>query len=277
MILDQTFKLSNGARIPKIALGTWQTPDDVAASAVIAAIDAGYKHIDTAAVYGNERGVGEGLAAALKKTGIHRESIFLTSKIPAEVKSYKGAEQSIQDSFERLATPHMDMMLIHWPKPWIEMKDPNAPSYFAENLEVWKAMEAAHDWGKIRCLGVSNFSIEDIKNIQDNCRVQPVVNQIRVHIGHVPTELIEFCHTNGIRVEAYSPNATGRLMQVPAICDMAKKYHVSVPQLANRFCLQLNLVTLPKSTHAERIIENSKLDFEISADDMEQLLEMPEI
>lgn len=277
MVLDEVFKLSNGARIPKVALGTWQTPNDVAADAVVAAIDAGYKHIDTAVVYGNEAGVGAGLKAALEKTGIHRESIFLTTKVPAEVKSYKGAEQSIQESYERLVTPHIDMMLIHWPKPWIEMKDPNAPSYNAENLEVWRAMEAAYDVGKIRCLGVSNFSIDDIKNIQDNCKVQPVVNQIRVHIGHVPLELIEYCRYNGIRVEAYSPNATGRLMNVPAVCEMAKKYGVSVPQLANRFCLQLNLVTLPKSTHAERIRENGALDFEISAADMEQLLEMPEI
>ncbi|MDO4946588.1 MAG: aldo/keto reductase [Fibrobacter sp.] len=277
MVLDEVFKLSNGVRIPKVALGTWQTPNDVAADAVVAAIDAGYKHIDTAVVYGNEAGVGAGLKAALEKTGIHRESIFLTTKVPAEVKSYKGAEQSIQESYERFATPHIDMMLIHWPKPWIEMKDPNAPSYNAENLEVWRAMEAAYDVGKIRCLGVSNFSIDDIKNIQDNCKVQPVVNQIRVHIGHVPLELIEYCRYNGIRVEAYSPNATGRLMNVPAVCEMAKKYGVSVPQLANRFCLQLNLVTLPKSTHAERIRENGALDFEISAADMEQLLEMPEI
>lgn len=277
MVLDEVFKLNNGVRIPKVALGTWQTPNDVAADAVVAAIDAGYKHIDTAVVYGNEAGVGAGLKAALEKTGIHRESIFLTTKVPAEVKSYKGAEQSIQESYERLATPHIDMMLIHWPKPWIEMKDPNAPSYNAENLEVWRAMEAAYDVGKIRCLGVSNFSIDDIKNIQDNCKVQPVVNQIRVHIGHVPLELIEYCRYNGIRVEAYSPNATGRLMNVPAVCEMAKKYGVSVPQLANRFCLQLNLVTLPKSTHAERIRENGALDFEISAADMEQLLEMPEI
>lgn len=277
MILDEVYKLSNGARIPKVALGTWQTPNEEVADAVVAAIDVGYKHIDTAVVYGNEAGVGAGLKAALEKTGIHRESIFLTTKIPAEVKSYKDAEKSIQESFERLATPHIDMMLIHWPKPWIEMKDVNAPSYNAENLEVWRAMEDAYEVGKIRCLGVSNFSIDDLKNIQDNCRVQPVVNQIRVHIGHVPLELIEYCRYNGIRVEAYSPNATGRLANVPAVCKMAQKYGVSVPQLANRFCLQLNLVTLPKSTHAERIRENGSLDFEISADDMAELLNLPEI
>ncbi|MCF0221441.1 MAG: aldo/keto reductase, partial [Fibrobacter sp.] len=263
MIIEETYKLGNKVRIPKVALGTWQTPDDAVSSAVVTAIDAGYRHIDTAAAYGNERGVGEGLRVALQKTGIHRESVFITSKIPAEVKTYKGAEQSIQESFERLASPHIDMMLIHWPKPWIEMKDPKASNYFAENNEVWRAMEEAYEVGKIRCLGVSNFSIDDIKNIQDHCRVQPVVNQIRVHIGHVPMELIEFCHSNDIRVEAYSPNATGRLANVAAVCDMAKKYGVSVPRLANRFCLQLGLITLPKSTHAERIRENAALDFEI--------------
>lgn len=277
MMIEETYKLSNKVRIPKIALGTWQTPNEVAPEAVSAAIEMGYRHIDTAAVYGNEEGVGAGIKAGLEKAGIHRESLFVTTKIPAEVKSYKGAEQSIQESFERLATPHIDMMLIHWPKPWIEMKDPNAPSYFAENLEVWKAMEAAYDWGKIRCLGVSNFSIDDIKNIQDNAKVMPVVNQIRVHIGHVPMELIEFCHSNGIRVEAYSPNATGRLANIPEVCAMAKKYGVSVPQLANRFCLQLNLITLPKSTHAEYIRQNMELDFEINADDMAELLNLPEI
>ena len=276
MILDETYKLSNGVRIPKVALGTWQATDKEACDAVVAAIDAGYKHIDTAVVYGNEAGVGKGLKIALENTGIHRESIFVTTKVPAEIKTYKDTESCIQESYEILDCKHIDMMLIHWPKPWELMKDPTAPSYNAENLEVWRAMEAAYDAGKIRCLGVSNFSIDDIKNIQDNCKVQPVVNQIRVHIGHVPMELIEFCRTNGIRVEAYSPNATGRLANVPGICAMAQKYGVSVPQLANRFCLQLNLITLPKSIHTERIRENGNLDFEISADDMTELLNMSE-
>lgn len=264
-------------RIPKIALGTWQTPNELAADAVSAAIEMGYRHIDTAVVYGNEEGVGEGIKLGLEKAGIHRESLFVTTKVPAEVKSYKEAENSIQESFKRLDCKHIDMMLIHWPKPWNLMRDPSAPSFDAENLEVWKAMEEAYDVGKIRCLGVSNFSIDDIKNIMDNAKVMPVVNQIRVHIGHVPTELIEFCRQNGIRVEAYSPNATGRLAGVPEVCAMAAKYGVSVPQLANRFCLQLNLVTLPKSTHAEYIRQNMELDFEISPEDMEVLLNMPEI
>lgn len=277
MIIEETYKLSNNMRIPKIALGTWQTPNELAAGAVSAAIEMGYRHIDTAVVYGNEEGVGEGIKLGLEKAGIHRENLFVTTKVPAEVKSYKEAENSIQESFKRLDCKHIDMMLIHWPKPWNLMRDPSAPSFDAENLEVWKAMEEAYDVGKIRCLGVSNFSIDDIKNIMDNAKVMPVVNQIRVHIGHVPTELIEFCRQNGIRVEAYSPNATGRLAGVPEVCAMAAKYGVSVPQLANRFCLQLNLVTLPKSTHAEYIRQNMELDFEISPEDMEVLLNMPEI
>ncbi|MCQ2105510.1 MAG: aldo/keto reductase [Fibrobacter sp.] len=277
MVIEETYKLSNNVRIPKVALGTWQTSNEAAPAAVAAAIEMGYKHIDTAIAYGNEEGVGAGIKAGLEKSGLHREGLFVTSKIPAEVKTYKEAVQCIEDSYKRLDCKHIDMMLIHWPKPWHLMKDPTAGNYFAENLEVWKAMEEAYEATKIRCLGVSNFSIDDIKNLQDNAKVMPVVNQIRVHIGHVPTELIEFCHSNGIRVEAYSPNATGRLANVPAVCEMAKKYGVSVPQLANRFCLQLDLVTLPKSTHVEYIRQNMELDFEISAADMAALLSMPEI
>ena len=274
MVLEEFYKLNNGQRIPKIALGTWQTPNDVAATAVAAAIDAGYRHIDTAIAYENEAGVGEGLKAALKSTGIHRESVFITTKIPAEVKNYADAVRCIQESMDRLDAFHIDMMLIHAPRPWNEMASTAGNRYFNENIEVWKALEEAYEAGKIRTIGVSNFEIDDLNNILAGGRVMPAVNQIRVHIGHVPTELIDFCEQNGILVEAYSPNATGRLMNVPEVCAMAEKYHVSVPQLASRFVLQLGLLPLPKSTHKERILENAKLDFEINSNDMAALLKM---
>ncbi|MBQ5464670.1 MAG: aldo/keto reductase [Fibrobacter sp.] len=274
MVLEEFYKLNNGQRIPKIALGTWQTPNDVAATAVAAAIDAGYRHIDTAIAYENEAGVGEGLKAALKSTGIHRESVFITTKIPAEVKTYDDAVRSIQESMDRLDAFHIDMMLIHAPRPWNEMGSTSGNCYFKENIEVWKALEEAYEAGKIRTIGVSNFEIDDLNNILAGGRVMPAVNQIRVHIGHVPTELIDFCEQNGILVEAYSPNATGRLMNVPEVCAMAEKYHVSVPQLASRFVLQLGLLPLPKSTHKERILENAELDFEINSNDMAALLKM---
>ena len=274
MVLEEFYKLNNGQRIPKIALGTWQTPNDVAATAVAAAIDAGYRHIDTAIAYENESGVGLGLKNALKATGIHRESVFITSKIPAEVKTYDGAVRCIQESMERLDCCHTDLMLIHAPRPWAEMGTPGANRYYKENIEVWKALEEAYEAGKFRSIGVSNFEIEDLNNIMAGGRVMPAVNQIRVHIGHVPTELIDFCEQNGILVEAYSPNATGRLMKVPEVCAMAEKYHVSVPQLASRFVLQLGLLPLPKSTHEERIRQNAMLDFEINSTDMAALLEI---
>ena len=276
MVLEEFYKLNNGQRIPKIALGTWQTPNDVAAVAVAAAIDAGYRHIDTAIAYENESGVGLGVKNALKSTGIHRESIFITSKIPAEVKSYSGTVRCIQESMERLDCFHTDLMLIHAPRPWAEMGTPapGANRYYKENVEVWKALEEAYEAGKFRSIGVSNFGIDDLNNILAGGRVMPAVNQIRVHIGHVPTDLIDFCEQNGILVEAYSPNATGRLLNVPEVRAMAEKYRVSVPQLASRFVLQLGLLPLPKSTHEERIRQNAMLDFEISSTDMASLLEI---
>ncbi len=277
MVLDEFYKLNNGQRIPKIALGTWQTPNDVAATAVEAAIDAGYRHIDTAIAYENESGIGVGLKAALEKTGLHRENIFITSKIPAEVKKYTDAVRGIQESMERLNARYIDMMLIHAPRPWAEMGSTSGYRYFWENAEVWKALEEAYDAGKIRAIGVSNFEIDDLNNILAGGQILPAVNQVRVHIGHVPADLIDFCEQNGIIVEAYSPNATGRLMQVPEICAMAAKYDVSVPQLASRFVLQLGLLPIPKSTHEDRIRQNAQLDFEINSADMATLLEMDEL
>ncbi len=272
MVLDEFYKLNNGVRVPKLALGTWQMSNDEAENAVVKAVDFGYRHIDTAIAYENEAGVGAGLKKALAATGIHRESIFVTSKIPAEVKDYKQAVQCIQESYERLDCKHIDLMLIHAPKPWSEMGSATAPNYFVENLAVWKAMTEAYEWKKYRSIGVSNFSIDDLNNILDNSDVKPAVNQIRVHIGHVPTELIEFCEQNEILVEAYSPNATGRLMKEPRVVQMAEKYGVSVPQLSCRFCLQLGLLPLPKSSHEERIRQNADLNFEITVGDMDELL-----
>lgn len=279
MILEEVYKLNNGVRIPKLALGTWMMSDEEAESAVYGAVDAGYRHIDTAVAYENEAGVGRGLRKALADFGIHRESIFLTSKIPAEVKDYKAAVGCIQESYERLGTEHVDLMLIHAPRPWNEMGGNGGEgcpkNYFAENLEVWKAMEEAYEWKKYRAIGVSNFSVDDLKNILDNGSVKPVVNQIKVHIGHVPMDVIEFCKENGILVEAYSPNAHGSLGKIPEVCTMAEKYGVSVPQLASRFDLQLGLLPLPKSTHLDRIRKNAELDFEISESDMAALVALP--
>lgn len=272
MISEQFYKLNNGVRIPKVALGTWQIPNEVVAEVVAAAIECGYRHIDTAIAYGNEAGVGEGIKAGLSTVGLHRENIFVTSKIPAEVKTYEEAVKCIEESLARLDSSYIDMMLIHAPKPWCEMKDTKGFSYFYENLQVWRALEEAYEAGKLRAIGVSNFDIDDLKNIMDGGHVKPAVDQVRVHIGHVPINVVDFCEQNGILIEAYSPNATGRLLHVPEVEMMATKYGVSVPQLASRFVLQLGFLPLPKSTHVERIRENLDLDFEINSADMADLL-----
>jgi diketogulonate reductase-like aldo/keto reductase len=269
MIYRETYTLSNGNTIPKIALGTWQTSDEDAERVVKYALDISYLHIDTAIAYGNEVGVGKGMKASGKK----RDSYFVTSKLPAEIKSYEEAVRHINESLERLDTHYLDLMLIHWPRPW--GGDPEK-TYNEENLAVWKAFEEAYEAGKLKAIGVSNFSVDDLQNLIDNAKTKPMVNQIRVHIGHVPLELMEFCKANDILVESYSPNATGRLSAKKEIADMAAKYGVSVSQLANRFDLQLGTLPLPKSVHEEYIKQNSELDFVISEEDMQALLAIKE-
>ena len=269
MIYQETYTLSNGNTIPKVALGTWQTPDEEAARVVKYALDIGYLHIDTAIAYGNEAGVGKGM----KASGKPRESYYVTSKLPAEIKDYPTAVRYINESLARLDTPYLDLMLIHWPRPW---GGEPGKTYNEENLAIWKAFEEAYKAGRLKAIGVSNFSIEDLRNLLDNAEIKPMVNQIRVHIGHVPQELIDFCKANDILVEAYSPNATGRLSGKAEIAAMAEKYGVSVSQLANRFDLQLGVLPLPKSVHEEYIKQNTELDFVISDEDMKTLLAMTE-
>lgn len=273
MVLQETFRMANGAEIPKIALGTWQTPDEKAAGAVKTAISLGYRHIDTAIAYRNEHGVGVGI----EESGIDREDLFITSKIPAEVKSYEGAEEAIDSSLKRLNTDYIDLMLIHAPKPWSEMSEDTEKNYYEENLAVWKALEEAYEAGKLRSIGVSNFGIADLENIFENAKIKPMVNQIRIHIGHVPHGVIDFCRKNGVLVEAYSPNATGRLPGNKKAAAIAEKYGVSVAQLGIRFDLQLGTLPLPKSVHSEYIEQNAKIDFEISDEDMNELLNIGEI
>ena len=268
MIKDETFLLNNNFGIPKIGFGTWQISDIDAENAVFCALKSGYLHIDTAIDYGNEVGVGKGI----KKSGIDREKIFVTSKIPAHIKTYEEAKRCINESLTRLDLEYVDLMLIHSPRPWELLWDEKAPRFYEENLEVYKALEEAYDEGKIKSIGLSNFLIDDVKNILNNVRIKPVVNQICVYIGNTPFELIEFCNNNNILVEAYSPIATGRLLNNKKIKEIADKYGVSTPNLCIRYCLEINTLPLPKSNNEEHIKNNLNVDFSISKEDMEYLL-----
>lgn len=263
-ILQETYTLSNGVQIPRLGLGTWFIPDGQAAEAVRKAVETGYRLIDTAQAYENEAGVGEGV----RSCGIAREEIFVTSKIAAEAKTYESAAKSIEETIAKMGLDYIDMMIIHSPQPWSEWRqDDNR--YFAENREVWKALEDAYEAGKIKAIGVSNFLKDDLENILSDCRVKPMVNQILLHISNTNLELIDFCKKNHILVEAYSPIAHGEALKNGQITGMAEKYGVSPAALCIRYVLQLGTVALPKTADTQHMKENAAVDFVIEDADME--------
>ena len=271
MICEEKLKLYNGVEIPVLGLGTWFIDDDKVAEAVRNAIKIGYRHIDTAEAYGNERGVGEGI----KTCGLAREKIFLQTKLHAEAKTYDQAKKEIELSFKKLGVDYIDLMIIHSPQPWASFRDGN--HYFEGNLEAWKALIEYYKMGKIKAIGVSNFEKEDIENLIKHSDVKPMVNQILTHIGNTQFDLIKYCQDNDIIVEAYSPIAHGELLKNVVIQDMAKKYGVSVAQLCVRYTLQLGLVSLPKTANPEHMKENADVNFEISKSDMKKLIEIDKI
>lgn len=265
MIFNETYKLLNGVKIPKLGLGTWFIADDKAAEAVKQAVSMGYRHIDTAQAYQNEAGVGEGIQSC----GIPREEVFVTSKVAAEAKSYKAAAKSIDESLREMGLNYIDMMIIHSPQPWAQWR--GEKRYFEENREVWRALEDAYKAGKLKAIGVSNFLIDDLENLLADCEVKPMVNQILAHIGNTPMELIDFCQEKGILVEAYSPIAHGEALKNDKIIAIANKYSISVAQLCIKYVIELGAVALPKTANPIHMKENAQLDFQISKTDMEIL------
>lgn len=272
MILNETYKMNNGIKIPKLALGTWLIDNNKAAEAVRQAIKIGYRHIDTAQAYGNECGVGEGV----RTSGISRDKIFVTSKVAAENKTYESATYSIDETLRKMGFDYIDMMIIHSPQPWREVNQ-SENRYFKENSQVWKAMEDAVKTGKVKAIGVSNFLKEDIENILSCCEIRPAVNQILAHISNTPFDLIRYCESKNILLEAYSPIAHGKALENKLIAKMAEKYSVSIPQLCINYDLQLGMVVLPKTDNPEHMKSNTDLDFTISNEDMEILKNVPHI
>ncbi|OUQ01635.1 aldo/keto reductase [Thomasclavelia spiroformis] len=264
-MINEFFELSNGLKIPKVGLGTWLIDNDKVEEVVECALEAGYRHIDTAQAYGNEEGVGK----AIRKSNIARQDLFITSKIAAEAKTYQEAYDSINETLNKMGLDYLDLMIIHSPQPWQEFRDDNR--YFKENKEVWKALETAYQEGKVKAIGVSNFLKDDLENILTSCQIKPMVNQILTHISNTKTELIKFCKENDILVEAYSPIAHGAILKNENIIAMANKYNVSVARLCIRYIIQLGLVALPKASSKEHLIDNLKVDFEISEEDVEVL------
>ena len=258
--------LNNGVKIPQLGLGTWFIDDDKAADAVKAAVKLGYRHIDTAQAYGNERGIGEGI----RTCGVPREELFVVSKVAAELKTYEFAAKSIDETLSKMGLDYLDMMIIHSPQPWVEVNR-SEDRYVEGNRAAWRALEDAYKAGKLKVIGISNFQIGDIESLLQTAEIKPMVNQILLHISNTPLELMEYCQKNGIAVEAYSPIAHGEILNQPEIKAMAEKYGVTVPQLCIRYTLQLGAISLPKTANPEHMKTNAEVDFEISAQDMEVL------
>ncbi len=265
-MFDKKIKLANGVEIPQLALGTWLIDDDSVGEAVKSAISIGYRHIDSAQAYGNERGVGEGV----KNSGVNRNEIFITTKVAAEHKDYKSAAEGIDESLRKMGLDYIDLMIIHSPQPWKEVNQSD-DRYIEGNREAWRALTDAYKSGKLRAIGVSNFLKEDIDNLCEVAEIKPMVNQVLCHISNTPIELIDYCQSKGIVMEAYSPVAHGEALKNPAIAEIAKKYNVSIPQLCIRYDIQLGMIVLPKTANVEHMKNNADIEFEITNEDMEIL------
>lgn len=264
MIKNDYFVLNNGVKIPAIGFGTWQVAEGKEGyTSCLAALKSGYRHIDTAFAYGNEPSV----ARAIFDSGLSRKEVFLTTKLPADIKDYDGAREYFEASLKNLGTDYIDLYLIHAPWPWSDV----GGEYTEGNIAVWRAMIDLYNEGRVRAIGVSNFHVKDIKAIVDATGFTPAVNQIRYFIGNTQNEITEYCQANGILVEAYSPLATGALVEHDELVSMAEKYGVSIPQLCIRFCIENGTLPLPKSVNEERIKANIDVDFAISGEDMKYL------
>ena len=252
--------LNDGVEIPAIGLGTWQSEKSDVYKAILAAVKYGYRHIDTAYNYENEDAVGQ----AIKDCGVKRNELFVTTKLPAEIKTYDGAIEYCEKSLKNLGLDYLDLYLIHAPWPWSDVGN----DYTEGNIAAWRALLDLKKQGKIRSAGVSNFNGEQIDSLVKATGVKPSANQIRFFIGNTQEKIAEYCQNNDILIEAYSPMATGKIAEIPEVVDMAERYGVSFARLCIRYCVQRGTLPLPKSVTPSRIAENLELDFEISAEDM---------
>lgn len=271
--LKDTFELKNGVGIYCLGYGTWQTPDgEIACNSVKEAIKQGYRHIDAAAVYGNEKNVGQGILEGMKESGVSRDELFVTGKVWITERGYEKTLAAFEHSLADLKLDYLDLYLIHWPahandyENWEEI-----------NLESWRALTDLYRQGKIKAIGVSNFKPHHLKALMET-EVPPMVNQIEFHPGYMQRDVLTYCQANHIQVEAWSPLGCGRVLSYEPLQKIAAKYQVSVAQLCLRWVLQNGVVPLSKSVTPSRIKENSEIfDFVISDEDMKTINEFPEI
>lgn len=258
--LQDTTTLYNGVNMPWFGLGVFKVEEGPElVDAVRTAIKHGYRSIDTAAIYGNEEGVGQGIREGLAAAGIKREDLFVTSKVWNADLGYESTLKAYDESLRKLGLEYLDLYLIHWP---VEGK----------YIDAWKALETLYKEGRVKAIGMSNFQVHHLETLMKEAEIKPMVNQVEYHPRLTQKELQAYCRENGIQLEAWSPLMQGELLNQEDLQQIADKYQKSIAQIILRWDLQNGVVTIPKSTKEHRIIENASIfDFELSNEDMQRI------
>jgi methylglyoxal/glyoxal reductase len=261
--LQHTTTLNNGVKMPWFGIGVFKVEEGPElVNAVKFAIKHGYRSIDTAAIYGNEEGVGQAIREGLQEIGISRDELFVTSKVWNADLGYESTIAAYETSLKKLGLDYLDLFLIHWP---VEGK----------YKEAWRALETLYKEGKVKAIGVSNFHVHHLEELMKDAQVKPMVNQVEYHPRLTQKEVKAFCLKHGIQMEAWSPLMQGQLLDNPLLQKMANKYNKSIAQVILRWDLQNGVVTIPKSTKKHRIVENADIfNFELSPEDIEQIDKM---
>ena len=258
--LQSTTMLHNGVKMPWLGLGVFKVEEgQELINAVKSAITHGYRSVDTAVIYGNEVGVGQGIREAVKETGIAREDLFITSKVWNSELGYESTIAAYEESLTKLGLDYLDLYLIHWP-------------VVGKYKEAWRALETLYKEGRVKAIGVSNFQIHHLEDLMKDAEIKPMVNQVEYHPRLTQKELSAFCQEQDIQLEAWSPLMAGQLLDNIELQEIADKYGKSIAQVILRWDLQNGVITIPKSTKEHRIAENATVfDFELTADDMKSI------
>lgn len=262
-------ELINGVKMPMIGYGTYKCTDENDEQIIRMALDAGYRLLDTASAYGNETQIGK----AIRKSGLKREELFLTSKVWKTNLGYEKTKQSVRESLENLETDYLDLCLLHWPKP-----SPDELNWKELDRESWRALEELYNDGKVKSIGISNFLPQHIEPLLETATVRPMVNQLELHVGYNQEVAVQYCKQKGIQVQAWSPLGRNRVLQEPIVIAMAEKYKMSPAGFLLLYLLSQNICVIPKASSIERMRQNKQIqDIKIEDEDMYLLKSLPQL